>query len=210
MKKHLTQKLFWKRWAYKAIIEIQPVRNSAGWSRRHTDAERIARNNDFTRVIKWVNENLPTAGQRREGNLSVFLENKEQLELLVDHWGHRVISTWEPESDSVKDMLTSHANDVVRARPWYGRFPIRARILYTDEFRQRALNDFKTAVNGLDSNDWHAKGMLSDLILVDKLPKSYAWGQPMHLYLASADDAAMLKLQCGDYIERFERIRPPE
>ena len=48
------------------------------------------------------------------------------------------------------------------------------------------------------------------IIKNDIQPRTYGWGQPLHLYLASSDDAAMLRLQCGDYIERFERIRPPE
>lgn len=209
MKKHLTQKLFWKRWAYKAIIEIHPVRTSMGWSRRQTDVERSARENDFNRAINWCNDNFSNAGQRREGNLSVFLDTKEELDFLVDFWEERVIAIWEPESTSSKDLLLAHANDVVRAKPWYGKFPMRARILYTSEFRDKGINDFKLAVNGLDPADWHAKGLLDELISSDKLPKSYAWGQPMHLYIASPDDAAMLKLQCGNYIERFEKIRPP-
>lgn len=209
MKKYLTQKLFWKRWAFKAIIEIHPVRTSTGWSRRQTEAERTARNNDFNRVVEWVNDHLPNSGQRREGNLSIFVETKEQLDLLVEYWEERVIAVWEPESTSTRDMLLSHTNDVVRAKPWYGKFPIRARVLYTNEFKDKGIASFKLAVNGLDPDDWHAKGLLEDVIRAPALPKAHAWGQPMHLYLASTDDAAMLKLQCGDYIERFEKIRPP-
>ena len=58
----------------------------------------------------------------------------------------------------------------------------------------------------MDPADWHAKGLLGDLIKNPNLPKYHAWGQPMHLYFASPDDAAMLKLQCGHFIERFEKF----
>jgi hypothetical protein len=61
----------------------------------------------------------------------------------------------------------------------------------------------------MDSDAWHAAGLLKDLIVRDELPKIYGWGQPLHLYLADADDAAMLRLTCGDSIERFERVRKP-
>jgi hypothetical protein len=40
-----------------------------------------------------------------------------------------------------------------------------------------------------------------------KIP--FACGQPYYLYLLDNDDAIMLKLQAGDWVERFERQRKP-
>jgi hypothetical protein len=147
---------------------------------------------------------------RSESHLSVFLSTEEELNALIGYFGEKILEVWKPVSGTARELMVNHEYDVIRNRPWYGRFPIRARIKYNNDFRVKAVDNFKMAVNSFDVNDWHCAGLLKKIIDNDILPKTYGWGQPLHLYLASADDAAMLRLQCGDYIERFERIRPPE
>lgn len=209
MKLHNTQRLFWKQWPIKAIIEIVPHRggHSNGW--RIDPATRAVRAKEFESVSKWCKEHFPNAGIRKENNLSLFLNTEEELDELLETWNHKVLEVWKPENDSAKDLLLSHSTDVVRSKPWYGKYPIRARILYTNEFRATKFNAFKTAVKAIDPNDWHCAGLLKDVITKEALPRLHAWGQPMHLYLLSSDDAAMLRLQVGDCIDRFERIRKP-
>ncbi len=208
MKIHNTQRLFWKQWPYKAIVEIRPNVTQYGW-RRSTNEERAQRLQEFTLVERWCKARFPEAGIRKESHLSVFLSTQEELDTLIDHYGHRILEVWKPASESARDLLLAHSYDVVRAKPWYNKFPIRARILYNNDFRTQTLPTFKQAVNSIGDENWFAAGLLKELIEKEELPNVYGWGQPLHLYLASADDAAMLRLMCGDSINRFERIRTP-
>lgn len=208
MKEHSTQKLFWKKWPYKAIIEIATRRAhlSGGYAySRRNSVERLV---EFARLKEWFKKNLPGAGIRCETNLSVFLATEKELAEVLDTWGHKVLEVWRPASESARELLVEHEYDVVRARLWYGKYPIRARISYSAEFRTAHLQAFREAVLSLGDESWHAAGHLKDIIVNSKVDR-YGWGQPLHLYLASAEDAAMLRLQCGDYIERFERVRTP-
>jgi hypothetical protein len=209
MKIRNTQRLFWKRWPIKAIIQITAPRQvSGGW--RVTREVSLERQQEFARVERWCKTHFPDAGIRKETHLSLFLENEAQLEELLDYYGHKIIEVWKPSSETAKDLLLSHTYDIIRAKPWYGKFPIRARISYNNDFRANGLLAFKEAVNAMDPESWHAAGLLKELIVKEELPRLYGWGQPLHLYLADADDAAMLRLMCGDTIERFERVRKPQ
>ena len=207
MKEHSTQKLFWKKWPYKAIIKISAGRsahNGYSFSRRN-NAERVE---EFARLKAWFNNHLPEAGIRCETHLSAFLSTEAELAEVMDAWGHNVLVVWKPESESAKELLIEHEYDVVRDRLWYGKYPIRARIPYTAEFRLKHIQPFREAVLSLGEGNWHAAGQLLDIIARSNVSR-YGWGQPLHLYLMTADDAAMLRLLCGDYIERFERVRKP-
>lgn len=208
MKEHSTQKLFWKKWPFKAIIKISTPRSghygAYSYSRRN-NSERQA---EFARLKAWFKNHLPDVGIRCETHFSVFLATEAELAEVMDAWGHNVLEVWKPESDSAKDLLIEHEYDVIRDRLWYGKYPIRARISYTDEFRTKHVQTFCEAVRSLGDENWHAAGQLRELIDYAKIDR-FGWGQPLHLYLASAEDAAMLRLQCGDYIQRFERIRKP-
>jgi hypothetical protein len=209
MKEHSTQKLFWKKWPYKAIIGVAsagPVTYGGNFSySRRNNPERVS---EFARLKEWFKNYLPEAGVRCETNLSVFLSTEAELTEVLDTFGHKVTEIWKPASDSARDLLVEHEFDVVRDRLWYGKYPIRARIAYSSEFRIKHIPAFREAVLSLGEGNWHAAGQLLDIIIKSKADR-YGWGQPLHLYLASAEDAAMLRLQCGDYIERFERIRKP-
>jgi len=152
---------------------------------------------------------LPNAGIRREGNVSVFVANENELAQLVDLFGSRISEVWKPRNETATKLLFEHTADVIRDRPWYGRFTMRARILFTPNFKTYEALNFKVAVNSLDAEKWHAAGLLKDIISSDGHLKHGAWGQPLYLYLSDSEDAALLKLQCGTVIERFERIRPP-
>lgn len=208
MKVHNTQRLFWKQWPYKAIVEIRPNIRQINW-RRTSQEERRERQQDFELVERWCKARFPEAGIRKESHLSIFLASQEELDTLIDHFGHRILEVWKPASDSAKEMLLAHSYDIVRAKPWYNKYPIRARILYNNDLRNHHLPTLKQAVSSIDDGDWYAAGLLNELLVNKELPKVYGWGQPLHLYLASADDAAMLRLTCGDSIERFERVRKP-
>ena len=208
MKQHDTQRLFWKKWPYKAIIEISAKRRPASfgvgfsYSRRNNSE----RQEEFARLKAWFKNHLPDAGIRCETNLSVFLSTETELAEVLDAFGSKVIELWKPASESSRELLIEHEYDVVRDRLWYGKYPIRARIPYTTDFRNIHVQTFREAVLSLGDEAWHAAGHLKDIITASKADR-YGWGQPLHLYLASGEDAAMLRLQCGDYIERFERVR---
>jgi hypothetical protein len=211
MKTHNTQKLFWKKWPYKAIVEITPARGSHnGWGRANNSETLKLRSRSVNQAKAWCSKTFEDVGLRSESNLSVFLSTEEELNSLIAYFGDKVLETWSPVNISAKDLMLNYEYDVIRSRPWYGRFSIRARIKYNNDFRVKAVDNFKSAVNALDPDDWYCAGLLMKIIKNDIQPRTYGWGQPLHLYLASSDDAAMLRLQCGDYIERFERIRPPE
>jgi hypothetical protein len=207
MKEHSTQKLFWKKWPYKAIIRIAAQRsNHSGYS--FSRRNNVERQEEFARLKMWFMNHIPGAGIRCETNLSVFLSTEQELAEVLDNWGHKVLEVWRPESESAKELLVEHEYDVVRDRLWYGKYPIRARIPYTADFRSNHASSFREAVLSLGEGNWHAAGQLLDIIAKSNV-SSYGWGQPLHLYLTSAEDAAMLRLLCGDYIERFERVRKP-
>lgn len=209
MKQHLTQKLFWKKWPYKAIVEIANARSGYGgnWSySRRNNSERVM---EFARLKDWFKNHLPEAGIRCETHLSVFLSTEAELAEVIDAFGSKVIETWKPASESARDLLIEHEYDVVRDRLWYGRFPIRARIPYNHEFRSKGSVVLKSALESIEKENWYCAGLLHKIVDSTVLPSIYGWGQPLHLYLLDSDDAVMLRLYCGDYIERFERIRKP-
>lgn len=207
MKRYYTQKLFWKRWLYKATLQVFPTREYVNsWQLSKESAN--GRNDDVKSIKKWCNSTFEDCGIRREINLSIFLTSESDVNTLVDYWGHRVLAIWQPENDNAKDILLGHAYDVVRSKPWYGKFSIRARIPCTKEFTSNAAPILKAAVNNIEG-DWWAAGLLKSTIDSGISPKIYGWGQPLYLYLADNEDAAMLRLHVGNYIERFERIRSP-
>jgi hypothetical protein len=207
MKTHNTQRLFWKQWPYKAIIEIKPELYGQGW-RRTSDEDRRLRHLEFNTLLRWCKAKFPDAGIRRESNLSIFLSTEEELNDLINNLDRKILEVWKPENNSAKDLLLEYGYDIIRDKPWYGKYPIRARIRYNDDFRKMYVPGFKQAVAALDGA-WHAAGLLKDIIEKESLPRVYGWGQPLHLYLENAEDAAILRLTCGDCIERFERVRKP-
>lgn len=208
MKEHRTQRLFWKKWPYKVILSADAgtqsmASNPSPWARRRDTSRLLAMRN----LKNWILERFPDAGIRCETNVSVFLATEEEFQRLLDSYGHKVLEVWKPESTTAKDLLVEHEFDVVRERPWYGKYPIRARIPFNNSFRQNGVKAIQDILPSL--NEWHCAGILKDL-LDNNRNNAYGWGQPLHLYLADAEDAAMLRLCCGDYIERFERVRNPK
>jgi len=211
MKVHHTQRLFWKKWPIKAIIEIKPTRDdSVSWTNtwRMSTQDKLLRREAFNRIERWCKNKFPESGIRKESNLSLFLNTEAELKELIDYNGHNVIEVWRPVNESAFNLLLEHSTDVVRAKPWYGKFTVRARIPYNSDFRNKGIIALRDALNNIE-DDWHCAGLLMDAITSSDFPNVYGWGQPLNLYLSSSDDAAMLKLQCGEYIERFERIRKP-
>lgn len=204
-----TQKLFWKQWPIKAIISNGKNSTGSGKSYFLSRDERHQRMKNMADVVNIVKRELPNAGIRREGNVSVFVNNEAELAQLVDLFGSRICEVWKPKNETASKLLFEHTADVIRDRPWYGRFTMRARILFTPHFKTNEALNFKAAVNSLEEEKWHAAGLLKDVISSNRYQTHGAWGQPMYLYLSDSEDAALLKLQCGTVIERFERIRPP-
>ena len=205
MKVNHTQKLFWKKWPFKAIIRIENGRTYTGsYYTRKNSFERLE---EFGRVKRWCLKKFPEAGVRCETNLSIFLSTEEELNALIDHYGHKVLAVWKPQSESAKDLLVGHEFDVVRDRLWYGKYPIRARIPFDRHFTEKGVEVIQSALPSL--TEWHCAGALFDMLVKENKKNRYGWGQPLYLYLSDADDAAMLRLMCGDYIERFERVRNP-
>ena len=207
MKEHSTQRLFWKKWPFKAIIEVSTSRSTGDW--KVTKQQAIARLDEFALLKEWTTKHFPNAGTRRETNFSIFFDTEDELQELLDFYGHKVIAVWKPVSDAAMDTLLAHSFDVVRNKLWYDQYPIRARIPYTSGFRETGFKVLKEALSSIAETDWHCAGTLRSAILSTNTPRIYGWGQPVHLYLASTDDAAMLRLHCGELIERFERIRSP-
>lgn len=206
MKVNRTQRLFWKKWPYKVILKVETPNSTPGafgsWTRRRDTGRMIAMRN----LKSWVLERYPNAGVRCETHVSVFLATEEEFQSLLDSYGHKALEVWKPESESAKDLLVSHEFDVVRSRPWYGKYPIRARIPFNLDFKNKGVALLRDALHQV--NEWHCQGILEHMISGENT-SAYGWGQPLHLYLADADDAAILRLMCGDYIERFERVRNP-
>ena len=204
MKQSKTQKLFWKKWPYKATIKLDNENNgnpwSRGWRTSHARLESIRQFRD------WAAIRFPEAGIRCETHLSIFLSTEEELEDLIDAYKHKILEVWRPVSNSALDKLLEHEYDIVRDRPWYGKYPLRARIPFNNEFKNKGVVALRDALHQLD--DWHCQGILERMIRGENT-SAYGWGQPLHLYLSNPDDAAMLRLMCGDYIERFERVRNP-
>ncbi len=159
---------------------------------------------------QWFKKHHPDCGIRCESNISVFLSTREEVEHVLDTWKKYVEEIWEPADESSLSEMKDHVYDVVRDSYWYKKFPIRARVLYTPEFRLNGLPMLRDALSSIDADSWTAKGLLMDLIGEPTGRIPWACGQPVYLYLLENEDAIMLKLQAGDWIDRFERIRKPQ
>lgn len=214
MKRQTTQRLFWQKWPYKVILDFsqdsRPIIPST--TSRWVRPNRSMTHPEWANFRRWQKKNLEGTGMRSEGgHISAFLATKEQLELVLDTWTKFVSEVWEPSSEEALTLMKDHVFDVVREHPWYRKYPIRARLLYTQEFQHKGLPSIRQALEGIEHENWYAAGALN-VILNEKEPGfNYPWpyGQPYYLYLTDNDDAVMLKLQVGDWIDRFERQRKP-
>lgn len=212
MKTKVSQRLYWKQWPYKIILgkDSDNQKKQHVWKNRWTkniDDETYSWQSQFKR---WFKKTFPEGGLRRESRISVFLKTQEQVNLVVDSWNSYVLEVWGPENAKALSLMENHIYDVIRPDPWYKRYPIRARILYSPEFKMRGLDQMRDAVNQIEPHNWHAGGLLKTLLSSDikgKVP--FPYGQPFYLYLLDNEDAIMLKLQVGDWIDRFERQRKP-
>lgn len=210
MKKKVSQRLYWKQWPYKVILGKADDNQKMPWKNRFTkstDDDTYAWHSQFRR---WFKKTFPEGGLRKEGRISVFLKTQDQVDLLIDTWNSYILEVWAPENAQALTLMENHVYDVIRPEPWYKKYPIRARILYNQDFKMRGLDQMRDAVRQIDSDNWHAGGLLKTLLsdkLLGKIP--YPVGQPFYLYLLDNEDAIMLKLQVGDWIDRFERQRKP-
>lgn len=212
--KKKTQRLFYKKWPFKVVIkvdrgkEVRPDHNKLGLYSSH-----IIRDTDETYKFKskfkrWFKRHLPEGGIRCERTISLFLHTQDDVDFVVDSWKHNVLEVHAPESEEAMILLKDNVYDIVRKHYWYRKYPVRARILYTREFSQEGRKVLEDSLRQIADDDWHCQGtLMSALDNNGTLP--YACGQPYYLYLKSNDDAVILRLTCGDYIERFERIRKP-
>jgi len=211
MKTHSTQKLYWKKWPYKVILQLLPIETDriipGAW--KHNRSNRIMRLDESNRIKGWCQTKFTDFGFRREMNLSIFLHTEDEVDTVLCSYGHLAIELWAPANDASKELLLDHVHDVIRATPWYGKFPIRALIPYSQKLRNADPTLLKTAVATLDVDGWAAAGMIGQIVKDGRMYATYAWGQPMYLYLKDDTEAAMLRLQLGGFIERFERIRKP-
>jgi hypothetical protein len=216
MKHSITQRLFWKRWPYKVLLKFAQDRSnrSSTGTKSHGLSRWLNDKNleDFrlkSQFRQWFKKHHPEGGIRSESGMSVFLSTQEEVDNVVDAWKKYVVEVWAPSTQASLTVMQDHVYDVVRSTLWYRKFPIRARILYTQEFRHNGLPSLRDALSGMERDHWLAKGLLMDLINEPMGRVPWAWGQPVYLYLLDNEDAIMLKLQAGDYIDRFERIRAP-
>lgn len=216
MKHSVTQRLFWKRWPYKVLLKFNTTRSnrlsSLGSTRRYNhwlDSGSIEDLRVKSQFRQWFKKHHPDGGIRSESGISVFLSTQDEVDNVVDAWKKHVVEVWAPSNAASLTTMQDHVYDVVRSTLWYRRFPIRARILYTQEFRHAGLSALRDALSGMEPDHWMAKGLLMDLINEPTGRIPWAWGQPVYLYLLDNEDAIMLKLQAGDSIDRFERIRAP-
>jgi len=208
MKKCVSQRLFWKKWPYKIILGKDSDRRPV-WKNRfvkNSDDETYAWKSQF---MRWFKKHHPDSGLRNEVRISVFLKTKEEVDSIVDTWNNLILEVWEPENEQALALMENHVFDVIRKDPWYKKFPVRARILYTQDFRLNGLDAMRNAVDQMDADTWYAGGQLKLLLSATASRHIYPVGQPFYLYLSSNEDAIMLKLQVGDWIDRFERQRKP-
>jgi hypothetical protein len=208
MKKRVSQRLFWKKWPYKVILGKDSDRGHA-YKHRFTkkdDDDTYAWKSQF---MRWFKKHHPDSGLRNEVTISVFVKTKDEVDNIVDTWNSLILEVWAPENEQALALMENHVFDVIRNDPWYKKYPVRARILYTQDFKLHGLNAMRDAVDQMDAEAWYAGGQLKTL-LSDKTAKQlYPVGQPFYLYLSDNEDAIMLKLQVGDWIDRFERQRKP-
>lgn len=212
MKRSITHRLFWKKWPYKVLLRAPSDRprysshlmNPVPFTDFAEDA--LSR----SKFRQWFKKHHPDCGIRCETGISVFLSTRDELEHVIDTWKKYVKEVWEPADQESLTAMKDHVYDVVRDSYWYKRFPVRARILYTPEFRLNGLSLIRDALSSIPSENWLARGLLEDLLAEPSGRVPWACGQPVYLYLLENEDAIMLKLQAGDWIDRFERIRKPQ
>lgn len=212
----VTQRLFWKRWPFKVLMKFpydedrtRIVTNERRTMTRWASNDNLENLRVKSQFRQWFKKHHPEGGIRSESGISVFLNTREEVDNVVDAWKKYVSEIWAPSNQTSLSLMQNHVHDVVRSSFWYKRFPIRARILYTEEFRHSGLPILRDALSGIEDDHWSAKGLLMDLINEPTGRIPWSWGQPVYLYLLDNEDAIMLKLQAGDWIDRFERVRSP-
>lgn len=212
--KKQTQRLFYKKWPFKVLVKVDtgPKVERASSQALYSTYTQM-RDTDETYKFKskfkrWFKRHLPDGGIRCERTISLFLNNQEEVDFVCDAWTHNVLEVHAPESEEAMVLLKDNVYDIVRKHNWYRKYPVRARILYTRDFASDGRKLLEDSLKQIEDDDWHCQGTLMSA-LDDHGNLPYACGQPYYLYLKSNDDAVILRLTCGDYIERFERIRKP-
>ncbi|MDB2315568.1 hypothetical protein N9V27_01180 [bacterium] len=214
--KKKTQRLFYKKWPYKVLIKVDHAENrkrADGIELLTAYSPRMTKDREETYQFKskfkrWFKRHIPNGGIRCERTISLFLCTQKEVDFIIDTWKHNIEEVYAPESEEAMTLLQDNVYDIVREHDWYRKYPVRARILYTREFASNGRQALEESLKQIEQDDWHCQGtLMSALESGGNLP--YACGQPYYLYLKSNDDAVILRLTCGDYIERFERIRKP-
>jgi hypothetical protein len=215
IREKLTQRLFWKKWPYKVILGNDTFKASKAAALHSLkfppqptlkeDQAYYSLGSGFTR---WFKNHYPDYSMRKEYKISVFLDTREQVDHIIDNWGKHVLEVWAPANPNAVQLMKDHIHDIIRERPWYNEFSIRARIPYTHELRTRGIDDLRQAVKQVERG-WHAGGVLHRILNDSTARIPYSYGQPMYLYLKDNEDAIMLRLQLNEWIDRFERQRPP-
>lgn len=217
MKTFDTQHLFYKQYPYKVTVTLPYQHNGSALHYINNNEKwpdylkRTSENKKIRATFKkWCQDNLSQFGSRSEGNVfSVFLATAEDVQILMDNCQHEILNFWRPKNENAAALLSSHLNDIVRDHPWYSKFYLRAKISYTREFMTHGLLPLQVALNGIAADEWHASGLLGKLLSHPRTTYGYCGGQLFNLYLKNEEDALLLRLHCGQYISKFERIRAP-
>lgn len=218
LKRKNTERLYWSKWPFKLVLTVAerldnlPPANfwlSDNWSQRWVKDIRLNRKIALTASASIINtienDGVEGFGKRLEGHhLSLFFYRIEEVEKYAELFSDIAIELWAPVSKQVEqEMIDDKTHTVYRKKYWYGKYPIRVKILFTRELRNLGQDEIRTALANLD--DWKLVGQLYDTLYGDK--EIYSIGQPYYIYLGSDEDAAMFRLLCDRWIDKFERIK---
>jgi hypothetical protein len=217
MKHKQTQRLFYKKWPYKVLIKVDAGSKNLekSLSQYNTHIRDIVSYRDTeetyqfkSKMKRWFKRHIPDGGIRCERTISLFCYNTDQVDFICECWRENVLEIFSPASASALKLMDDNIHDIVRKTDWYRKYPVRARIMFNKDFSVNGISVLIDSLKQILDDDWHCQGTLLNAIKPGgSLP--FPCGQPYYLYLKSNDDAVMLRLTCGDYIDRFERIRKP-
>jgi hypothetical protein len=221
LQRKITEKPFWSKWPYKLVLRVIATESDSSYKPYDWDNDPISQ----AIVGSWIKERTLNRGvaltitatvlqqiqddidfgRRLEGSkLSLFFHEKSQAEKYARKFKDIAIELWSPASQEIEqEMLDNKTTIIYKKNYWYKQFPIRARILCTKELRNKGMDDIRTALNNLE--EWKLVGQLNDMLFHNK--NYFSIGQPYYIYMGSDEDAAMFRLLCDHWIDRFERIK---
>lgn len=201
MQKTYTTRLFFRRYAYKVVLEDVINKSHIG---AHWMSPRIMRRWFFDSQIAYklvwdTDWAAYFAGNDSRSRVRIYLDNERDYETVLSEFNKHVIQVSTPYHPSHIELMKSNALMRIQPKLVYGKF--RYTIIFKTWLSPAIAEDLSAWVK--NSLDYENKSAVK---WVQTLPMSNVWSYSPRLYLRDEADLIMVKLAWKDEIKQIQII----